>query len=303
MITGAFGLTGRHIAARLLAMGMPVRTLTNTRATEDPFGGRVAAYPLCFDRPDTLARHLEGVEVLYNTYWVRFDHARFTHEEAVKNTRILFEAARRAGVKRIVHVSITHPDIASPLPYFRGKAQLEEALAGSGIPHAILRPTVLFGGTAILLNNIAWMLRRFPVFGVFGDGNYKLQPIHVDDLAALAVGQATGREAGGNTCINATGPETFTFRELVRAIGTATGRDRPLISIHPEIGLAVGRLCSLFLNDVLITREEIRGLMAGLLATETPATGTTRLTDWLATHGATLGQKYASELARRRQRR
>lgn len=300
MITGAFGLTGRHIAARLLAMDIPVRTLTNTRAAEDPFEGRVAAYPLCFDRPDTLARHLEGVEVLYNTYWVRFDHARFTHEGAVQNTRILFEAARRAGVKRIVHVSITNPDISSPLPYFRGKAQLEEALVESGIPHAILRPTVLFGGTAILLNNIAWMLRRFPVFGIFGDGNYKLQPIHVDDLAVLAVGQAMGREGSGNTCINATGPETFTFRELVRTIGKAIGRDRPLISLHPEIGLTVGRLCSLFLNDVLITREEISGLMAGLLATDTPATGTTRLTDWLATHGATLGQKYACELARRR---
>lgn len=298
MITGAFGLTGRHIAHRLLAHGCRVKTLTNTRAPADadPFNGRVQAHPLDFRDPDALARHFENVDVLHNTYWVRFDHARFTHEQAVANTRILFDAARRAGVRRIVHVSITNPDIQSPLPYFRGKAQVEQALAESGIPHTILRPAVLFGDTAILLNNIAWMLRRFPLFGVFGDGHYKLQPIHVEDLADLAVHAAFATD---NHCLDATGPETFTYIELVRAIGRAIGKNRPIIHLTPAIGLAVGRLTGLLLRDVVITPEEIRGLMAGLLATDAPPAGHTRLTDWLATHRTTLGLQYFSELARR----
>jgi NADH dehydrogenase len=297
VVTGAFGLSGRCIARRLLALGHRVETLTNTRPAADPFNGAVRAHPLDFSNPAALARPLEGADVLYNTYWVRFDHKRFTHDEAVRNTRVLFEAARRAGVRRIVHVSITNPDANSPLPYFRGKAELERALAGSGVPHSILRPAVLFGDNAILLNTIAWMLRRLPVFGVFGDGRYKLEPIHVDDLAALAVEHGA---AAGNICVDAKGPESFAYRDLVRAIGKAIGCGRPLISIPPWLGYAVGKLLGALTGDVVITREEIRGLMAGLLATDSPPNAPTRLTDWLAENTDVLGRKYQSELKRRR---
>ena len=149
--------------------------------------GKVRAFPLPFDEPDKLAAILDGVDVLYNTYWVRFNHRKFTHGEAVKNTLILFEAARRANVRRVVHVSITNPAEDSPLEYFSGKARLEATLRESGLSYAILRPTVLFGREDILINNIAWALRRFPFFAIFGDGSYRLQPVHVDDLAELAV--------------------------------------------------------------------------------------------------------------------
>ncbi|MBI2073288.1 MAG: NAD(P)H-binding protein, partial [Gemmatimonadetes bacterium] len=176
-VTGAFGYSGRYIAQRLLDAGHQVVTLTNTIPAVDPFAGRVRRRPLAFDRPVALAESLRGVRVLYNTYWVRFNHRRFTYAQAVRNTLLLFEAARRAGVERIVHVSITNPSRTSPLEYFRGKAELETALQESGLSYAILRPTVLFGSEDILINNIAWMLRRFPVFGIFGDGQYRMQPI------------------------------------------------------------------------------------------------------------------------------
>ena len=122
--------------------------------------------------------------MLYNTYWVRFNYGSFSHAAAVENTLALFAAARQAGVGRVVHLSIANPSEDSPLEYFRCKARLERALRESGLSYAILRPTVLFGGQDILINNIAWMLRRLPVLGVFGDGRYRLQPIYVDDLAA-----------------------------------------------------------------------------------------------------------------------
>ena len=189
-VTGAFGYSGRYIAHRLLGAGRQVRTLTNSRPQTDPFGGRVQVSPLSFERPEALASSLSGVRVLYNTYWVRFNHRWFTHAQAVANTLRLFTAACDAGVERIVHVSITNPSADSPLEYFRGKAQLEAALKQSGMSYAILRPTVLFGKEDILINNIAWMLRRFPVFGVFGRGDYRMQPIYVDDLAQLAVENA-----------------------------------------------------------------------------------------------------------------
>lgn len=296
IVTGAFGLSGRYIARRLLALGYRVETLTNTRPASDPFAGQVAAHPLDFGDPDGLARVLDGTDVLYNTYWVRFDHRRFTHGQAVKNTRVLFDAARRAGVRRVVHVSITHPDARSPLPYFRGKAALEQALRESGLSRAILRPAVLFGDNAILLNNIAWMLRRFPVFGIFGDGTYRIEPIHVDDLAALAVEHGAHTD---DTCLDAKGPESFTYRELVRTIGRAIGCDRPQASIPPWLGYAAGKLLGACTGDVVITREEIRGLMAGLLATGAPPTAPTRLTDWLRDNADSLGRCYQNELCRR----
>ncbi|NUQ61185.1 MAG: NAD(P)H-binding protein [Pirellulales bacterium] len=298
-VTGAFGYSGKYIARRLLDEGRTVVALTNSPHRRNPFGDAVRASMFHFDRPEKLAESLRGVEVLYNTYWVRFNHRGFTFADAVRNSVTLFDAARRAGVARVVHVSITNPSEESPLEYFRGKAQVEKALGESGLSHAILRPAVLFGREDILINNIAWLLRRFPVFGVFGDGSYRLQPIYVDDLAQLAVEQASARD---NVVLNAIGPETFTYRGLVESIGRIIGKPRPIVSIRPGLGRVAGSILGRFLGDVVITRDEIRGLMAGLLCVDSPPTAATPLTQWAQQNAQELGRRYASELARRRDR-
>lgn len=298
-VTGAFGYSGKYIAQRLLAEGREVITITNSVDRANMFGGRVPAHPFHFDQPERLTTSLRGVSVLYNTYWVRFNHQAFSHADAVRNTLTLFQAAKAAGVERVVHVSITNPSLDSPLEYFRGKATLEQALIDSELSYAILRPTVLFGKEDILINNIAWALRRLPIFGVFGSGEYRIQPIYVDDLALIAVAQGQTRE---NTIVEAIGPETFTYRELVRTIGEIIGQRRPIISVPPAFGYLVGRLIGLWVNDVFITREEIDGLMADLLHIAVPPAGTVRLTDWARRHADTLGRAYASELSRRRNR-
>jgi NADH dehydrogenase len=296
-VTGAFGYSGKYIAKRLLDHGQEVITLTNSPNRANPFAGRVRPYPFNFENPEELTRSLQGVSVLYNTYWVRFNHRSFNHADAVRNTERLFEAANEANVERIVHVSITNPSEKSQLGYFNGKARLEIALADSGISHAILRPTVLFGKEDILINNIAWALRRLPVFGVFGNGEYRLQPIYVDDFAALAVEQGTKRE---NVTIDAIGPETFTYRELVKAIGETIGKRRPLFSVPPLVGYLAAWSLGKYVGDVMITREEIKGLMDELLYVDSPPVGTTTLTGWILEHTDSLGRKYTSELARRK---
>ncbi len=299
IVTGAFGYSGKYIARRLLEEGHRVRTLTNSPGRANPFGGRVEAAPFDFLNPSKLVDSLRGATAFYNTYWVRFSHGDFSHSMAIDNTLRLFDACNEAGVGRVVHISITNPSEDSALEYFRGKARLERALVESGLSHAILRPAVLFGQEDILINNIAWCLRRFPVFGVFGDGQYKLQPIYVDDLAALAVKHGRDRT---NQIIDALGPETFTYRELVREIGLIIGKPRPIISLPPFLGYAAGWSIGKLTGDVLITRDEIKGLMQNLLCTGSPPAGTTRLTDWAREHAAALGHRYASELARRHNR-
>jgi NADH dehydrogenase len=285
-VTGAFGYSGRYITERLLASGHEVLTLTNSLQRANPFGDRISARPFDFDQPDRLARSLRGVEVLINTYWVRFDHKRFTHRQAVANTRTLFGAAREAGVRRIVHVSITNPDLQSDLPYFKGKAELEQCLRASGVSHCILRPAVLFGKEDVLINNIAWALRRLPVFGVFGDGQYRLQPIHVDDLAAAAVEKAA---ESGDEIIEAIGPESFTYREMVRMIADKLGLKRAVIGVPPSAGYWACRLVGAVMRDVVITREEIRGLMENRLFVASRPLGHTRLSDWVEVNNCSAG--------------
>lgn len=297
VVTGALGYTGRSITEQLLERGVRVRTLTNSPNRPNPFGDRLEVRPLSFDDAAALAESLRGADVLYNTYWVRFNHRLFTFDQAVANTKKLFEAAQRAGVGRIVHVSILHADEADDLGYYRGKHELEDALRGLGVSHAIVRPGVLFGRGDILVNNIAWTLRRLPIFGVFGDGAYRLRPMHVDDMAALMIDHAGKTE---NTMVDAIGPEVFTYRGLVAEIGKIIGVKRPIVSVNPSLGYLVAKTLNPMVGDFIITRDEIKGLMRNLLdSKEASPPGATALTAWAKERREELGRRYASEVGRR----
>ncbi len=294
-VTGAFSYTGKYIARRLLAEGEQLITLTGHPGRPDPFVGSVRAFPLDFTDEAALTSSLKGASVLVNTYWIRFDRGRNTQSRAVENTRRLIAASRAAGVKRLVHVSITNPSLASPLPYFHGKAAMEQIVHESGLSYAILRPTVLFGTEDVLINNMAFLLRRFPIFAVPGRGDYRLQPVYVDDLASLAVDAA--RRSDSYT-IDTVGPDTFAFREMVELIGKSIGATRPIVNCPPVLALLTARILGAVLHDVLLTRDEVAGLMANLLVSRVPPRCPTRLEDWLSANRQTVGIRYASELAR-----
>lgn len=294
-VTGAFSYSGKYITRRLLERGEEVITLTGHPNRPDPFNGQVKAYPLDFEEAG-MTRSLRGVDVLVNTYWVRFDKGTNTQPRAVENTRKLVNAAKAAGVKRIVHISIANPSAESHLPYYWGKAANEKAVMDSGLSYAILRPTVLVGGGEdVLINNIAFLLRRFPFFFIPGDGSYGIQPVHIEDLADLAVEGVYSKE---NYVVDAVGPDSYTFKELVRLIGETIGARRPLISVPPRLALFAAQFLSLFVKDVILTPEEVDGLMGNLLVSKEPARAKTAFKDWLNSNRKTVGIKYASELRR-----
>lgn len=295
VVTGAFSYTGKYITRRLLDQGKEVHTLTGHPDRPDPFAGRVRTLPYHFDQPAKLAQSLRGVTTLYNTYWVRFSYGSNTYEKAVENTKILFQAAKEAGVERIVHVSITNPALTSPFPYFRGKAELEQALIDTSLSYAIVRPAVIFGLEDVLINNIAWLLRRFPCFPLFGSGQYRLQPTYVEDMADLVVQAGQGRD---NTCIDAVGPDIFTFEELVRLLAEVLKRRVWLTHVAPSLAFALAKVIEPLVGDVLITRDEVDGLMADLLISAQQPTGHTHLRAWLEENVEVLGKHYASELQR-----
>ncbi|HVC68839.1 MAG TPA: NAD(P)H-binding protein [Acidimicrobiales bacterium] len=294
VVTGAFSYSGAAIAKALLESGRRVRTITGHPDRATP-GSSIEVRSLDFDDQLALEESLHGATTLYNTYWVRFAHDRTDHDVAVANSRSLFHAARRAGVQRIVHVSITHPSVDSPLAYFRGKALVERALTEADVSFAIVRPAILFGGDGVLLNNIAWLLRHLPVFAVGGRGQYRIRGIHIDDLAQLCLTKGAERH---DSVIDAVGPERPTFVELVQAIGDAVGRPARLIHVPGATVPILSRIMGLVLHDVLLTRDEYRAMAEGLADTDGPATGPTLLSRWLAEHGPGLGLRYANELER-----
>jgi uncharacterized protein YbjT (DUF2867 family) len=295
VVTGAFSYTGKYITQRLLNAGKTVRTITGHPNNPNPFGKQVEIAALDFHDTAGLIQSLRGASVLYNSYWVRFSHGRVTFDEGVSNSRILIQAAKEAGVRRIVHLSIANPSLDSHLPYYSGKARVEKAIIESGLSYAILRPTVIFGPEDILINNIAWFVRHMPFFAVPGSGQYQLQPIFVEDIAELAVNAG---QLESNLAIDAVGPEVFSFDDLVRLIAVAVHSKTRLVHVRPGVALSMLRLVEPFVGDVVLTREEINGLMANLLVSKEPPTGQTRFSEWLAQNQSILGVKYASELKR-----
>lgn len=207
----------------------------------------------------------------------------------------LINAAKRVGIKRIVHVSIANPSLQSQLGYYRGKALLEQAVVHSGLAYTIFRPTVIFGPEDILINNIAWFVRRFPVFGIPGDGRYRLRPIYVEDMARLL---ADAVEEKASNVIDAVGPETYTFEELVKTIADRLGVTLRPVHLPTLLAFVTTRLTGWLVGDVILTWEEYKGLMSDLLAPDGPPTGETCLSHWLAANKESVARAYTSEVAR-----
>jgi NADH dehydrogenase len=289
LVTGAFGNTGSAIAELLVGRGRSVHTLTSRAA--DPTSP-LEVHPFSWGHPDETAAAFEGVTTFFNTYWMRMGDGAGGYDVAVDRCIELIDAAEQAGVERIVHLSVAHPSLDSPYPYFRGKARVETRLQQSPIPAAIVRPTLIFGGDSVLLNNLAWILRRLPVFAIAGDGRYRVRPVHVDDVARLCV------EAGDRRTvevIDAVGPDRPTYGELVREVRAAVGGRARIVPAPTPLVLAGSRALGLLVRDDVLDRDELVSTMEGLADTDGPSTGSVSLAAWLAEHGSTLGRSYENE--------
>ena len=295
VVTGSFGYIGKYITRSLLAMGQEVKTITTHPDKPNPFGEKVKASHYHFENPAALTKNLAGCETLFNTYWVRFDHRQWSFDKALENTKTLFTCAKNAGVKKIIQISVSNPTENDPLPYYKGKALQEKALRESGVDYAIVRPTLVFGLEDILVNNITWTIRKFPVVPIFGSGKYKLQPIFVEDLADIAVEASSSKSS---QILDAISPETFTYEAFLRLIARELNRDVFFFHTSPTIGIMLGKIIGLFVKDVILTKDELRGLMASKLTSNQEPNGITLFTDWFRRNKQAVGTAYTSELNR-----
>jgi len=302
-VTGAFGFTGKYITQLLLDKGCTVKTLTNSAGRENPFNRKIEICPFNFDNYDELVNSLRGTTVLYNTYWIRFNYSKgkllFQHAAAAANTLKLFQAAKEAGVKRIVHISIANPSEDSPFEYYQYKARIEKFLSELGVSFAVLRPAVIFGKEDVLINNLAWSIRKLPVFAVFGDGSYKMQPVFVEDLAKLIVGAGAQTE---NTIKDAAGPELYTYIDLIRMLCKVLHKKRLIIKLPTPMVYYASKVIDLFTGDILLTRDEVNMVRSNLMYSKQPPLAKTRLSEWCLENVSTLGIHYANEIKRRKNR-
>jgi uncharacterized protein YbjT (DUF2867 family) len=295
VVTGSFGYIGKYITRELIKAGRSVRTITTHPDKPNPFGDLVQAFPYNFENPEKLVGILAGCDVLFNTYWVRFNYRGWSFDRALANTKILFDCAKKAGIKKIIHISVTNPSEDDSLPYYKGKALQEKMLKESGVPYSILRPTLVFGKEDILVNNIAWTIRKFPLVPIFGSGTYRVQPVLVDDLAFIAVGCIAAAES---VTLDAIGPESFTYKELIQLIARVLERKIFLASMPPRMGIFLGKLIGIFVKDVVLTADELSGLMANKLTSPQKPNAETRFSEWLLANKQTIGTVYTSELNR-----
>jgi len=293
-ITGAFGYTGRALAERLLEDGRDVVTLSRRSGAGDPLAGRIEVRPFDADHA-ALVASLAGVDTLFNTYWIRFPRGGATFEGAVARSAALLAAAREAGVRRLVHVSVVGAAPDAPTPYVRAKAALEAVVRSSGLAWSIVRPTLTFGREDILFNNLAWALRRLPVYGIPGRGSYRVQPVHVDDVARICIEAAAG-EPG--TVVDAAGPDTLEYRRLVGMIRSAVGSRSAIVPMPAPVVLLAARALGLVVRDVVLTPDEVRELTSSFLTSAAPPLGRISVSTWIAEHGDSLGRRWSSELAR-----
>jgi uncharacterized protein YbjT (DUF2867 family) len=296
LITGASGFIGGAVAERLVDRA-EIRGLTS-HPGKNRFGDRVRSFAYDFNDPRRMTVAFDGVDVFVNSYYVRFNYGRLTFADAVERSRALITLAKLAGVGRIVHVSVSNASEASDLPYYSNKGRIERIVAESGIDYTILRPALVVGPGDILVNNIAYFLRRLPVFTIFGDGSYRAQPMTVDAFADIAVEAVDG--AHRNATLAVAGPSNWPFVDMVRAIRRAVGSRALVVPAPAWVALGGLRVAGALLRDVVLTSDEVKGLTREYLYSESPLRRGADFAEWLAQPvvSSTLGRRYESELAR-----
>ncbi len=308
IITGALSYSGRYIAALAHERGWKLHSLEGARSFQ-----RANEYDLpitLFDWEDPqkagrVEEAMQACDVFVNTYWRRPTAGDDATKIAEQHCYELFSAAKKAGVKRIVHISVAHADAQSELPYFRHKGRVEAYLKELGIPCTVLRPAMLFGDSAeesILMNNWSWCLRHSPVAGLIGDGSALIHPLHVRDLAEMVVTEAAREDSEAWSAYAAVGKECLSLRETTECLIEAMDLHHRLILPMPRwVAATSARFLARLAGGVqLFESEEIESLLAGYLAypkgslpqserwIEAPPIH--RFTEWLHQEGNALGR-------------
>jgi uncharacterized protein YbjT (DUF2867 family) len=212
---------------------------------------------------------VRDVDIVVNLAWYRWARPR-AFESLYGGLHRLLSAATEAGVRRFVQVSVppAPAHLENSLPYLIFKRRFDQELLSSGVSHAILRPSMLFGHGDVLLTVMLRSIQRYPFFPMFGDGSYRLSPLAVTDFARILRGFIENDRQG---VFELGGPETFRYRELTDLL-FALARKRPRYwTMSARNGIRFARLLQAT-GSHLLYAYEVEWLVSDLLGLS-PATG------------------------------
>ncbi len=258
-VTGANGFVGRHVIPRLRARGHDVRALISERPGAEkelpgPDGGMLDVRRADVRKPESLRGAFDGIDAVIHTVAVPTERKQTFAEVNVAGVAHVIAEARRAGVRRIVHMGALGADPASPYPYLRSKGEGEALVTGSGIAYVVLQPSLLFGEGDDFFPRLAFSL-MFPVVPVPGDGKARFQPLHVDDIAEALVAAVERPEISGVHQIG--GAEPVTYDEMLAETMRATGKRRPTLHVPVPLMKPPAVLMGLVMSDPPVTVAQL----------------------------------------------
>jgi uncharacterized protein YbjT (DUF2867 family) len=261
-VLGGTGFVGRHIVHKLVASGyrVTVPTRNRERAKEDliplPTADVVTAD---VHEPAELVRLFRGCGAVVNLVGVLHDgRGKASFQQAhVELARKVIDACRRAGIRRLLHMSAINADPGGPSAYLRSKGEAETLVRESGLDFTIFRPSVIFGREDRFVNLLATLQQLLPLV-VLAAPNARFQPVFVGDVAAAYAASLTRLESFGRT-YDLAGPKVYTLRELVRYVGALSGHRRRVIALGPRLSYVQARLMEL-LPGKLLTRDNLASM-------------------------------------------
>lgn len=205
--------------------------------------------------PATLRDAFEGCAAIVHTAAVAIDRRGGFTDVNVRGVAHVIAEARRSGIQRLVHISAIGADPVSPYPFLRSKGEGQRIIETSGIPHVVLRPSLLFGPGDDFFQRLAFSL-RFPIVPVIGNGRARFQPLHVEDLAQCA-GVALQRDDLLGRAYDIGGPEIFTYDELLTDTMAALGIAKPRLHLPTALLKPAAFAMQLAMDDPLVTPQQL----------------------------------------------
>jgi uncharacterized protein YbjT (DUF2867 family) len=264
LVTGGTGYVGPKVVHALRARSHDVRALVRDRSdakTLEAWGCELSEGDVT--DPESLRAAIENVECVVHLVAIIKGSPEEFERVMAQGTRDLVAAAAAAGVRRFVLMSAlgTSEENRGLVPYYRAKWDMEQAVKGSTLEYVVFRPSFVFGSDGGVLPMFIRQVRWSPITPVVGDGNQRLQPIWVDDVAAFFAESVSAAGVGGRT-FELGGPDVVTWNELYDRIRKVLGKRRP--TFHIPVGLLrAGATMTDWLPFAPITRDQLKMLVEG----------------------------------------
>ncbi|MCI4345264.1 MAG: NAD(P)H-binding protein, partial [Thermoplasmata archaeon] len=260
LVGGGGGLVGRAVVEEFAGS---YRILSVHRHhVPNEVAGKVEWFPADLGRTIDWTSLVQGTKVILTLAWYRWESEQRFRELRDGLLRLV-DAARRADVPRLLHVSVppAPADLEERLPYLRYKREVDAAIEATGLSYRILRPSMLFGHGDRLLGVLLRLIHRYGRLPMFGDGSYHVSPLAARDLAAALRLEAEGFSVG---TVDAGGPVRYTYHDLTDLLFAALDRRPKYVKLRPQDSARLASLMSR-LGSSLLYAYEVRWLVSDLL--------------------------------------